>query len=209
MKVYQDFYLRGDADSLQRFKTTISEFINSADWMQKIDDKLSNAHIIIEYIGESLPKARVFIYTKEPAEFRIGNIVPLEKANLIYDEYNWLLNKCAEDILIPCAKSCGLFHEISPAELNIDDLPAKETIRKLKLFSGAANKSTGSSHPADQKRWNDFICESIRENDTAVGSYLGRWLVEEEGWDDEIASELVIEYENGTSLLTHFKENYL
>ena len=53
--------------------------------------------------------------------------------------------------------------------------------------------------------WTDFIISAYRDTENRLDVHtLGRWLREEGGWDDELASELQLEYEFGIDLLKRF-----
>ncbi|MGE0406636.1 MAG: hypothetical protein AB7O65_10065, partial [Candidatus Korobacteraceae bacterium] len=54
---------------------------------------------------------------------------------------------------------------------------------------------TGSSHPRDRARWVTFLQSVTREGASLSPSQLARWLHEEAGWSEEVASELASEYE--------------
>ncbi len=65
------------------------------------------------------------------------------------------------------------------------------------------NHSTGNSHPADFKRWAEFVITAHREASKLSSSLFSRWLIEEKGWNDEfdLTHQLVLEYEYSRSLL--------
>ena len=66
-------------------------------------------------------------------------------------------------------------------------------------FSALANMSI--LHPADRKRWNEFLTSAYREKATLDSSMLQRWLIEEEKWPEDEAINLEIEYEHARDLL--------
>lgn len=67
-------------------------------------------------------------------------------------------------------------------------------------FSGAANKSSGRSHPADEARWLKFIRAAHRSGEPPSRSEVYEWLVARD-WDVDTARELSNEYEFGIELL--------
>jgi hypothetical protein len=209
MKNFKDFYLSGSRENLQKFMCNISDYIVN-DWKQSNDSKFKDNFIVFIYCGDKVNKASVFLYVKDfdKLEFKVTNIVPMEKSSLNYDEYNEVLDKWAKDCIIPYVNDWGLSYKVTSENVDLEYYMSKECARKLRMFSSTANKSTGSSHPCDQERWHDFICQTMKDKDKNVISILGRWLVEEEGWDDEHATELVIQYEQGIALLEHYREHY-
>jgi hypothetical protein len=81
-----------------------------------------------------------------------------------------------------------------------------ETALLLHRFSAAANKSTGSSHPCDEERWLEFVTAAHREKAALDASTLEQWLREGEGWPEDIASELAVDYEKARSLLSYYEK---
>jgi hypothetical protein len=207
MKNFMDFVISGAPANLAKFCTEVGRFVNG-DWKKRNDPRFAKDYIQIEYCGNAVEKACLFIYIKDKTDFKVGNIVPIQKNSLTHDEYNALLKKCADECLIPCATECGLTYSLSKGEVELENYMSEKSAEKLRLFSISANKSTGSAHPLDQERWNDFICETFIQKENDVLTILGRWLSEVEGWDDERANELISEYENGISLLRHYSRYY-
>lgn len=207
MKNFRDFHITGREEDLVKFANEIRNYV-SGNWSIKIDSKFKDNFIVFAYTGMDVEQAFIYLYTKDKNKFAITNIVPTRKNSLTYDEYNSLLLKCAEECILPCASKCNLNYKISDDEVDLETYMTVNSAKKLHVFSQSANKSTGSSHPLDQQRWHDFICQAFVEGSTNVASIIGRWLSEEGGWDDEHANELVIEYEQGIALLAFYKENY-
>ena len=104
--------------------------------------------------------------------------------------------------------SCSPYQSLNRYEYIHNSSRHQSQTIKLRIFSSLANKGTGSSHPSDQERWNDFICQAFTDKSENIQGILERWLIEEEKWHYEIASDLTIEFESGISLLEYYKENY-
>ena len=90
------------------------------------------------------------------------------------------------------------------------DLTSLEAERALRRFSSAANRSTGSSHPLDERRWMEFVIACAQAtprqdrpplSPTLNGGLLKRWLTEVDAWAADVASHLVELYEFGSSLI--------
>ena len=93
---------------------------------------------------------------------------------------------------------------------------------KLERFCNAANKSTGSSHPCDEERWFDFICQTVEDDRTFDYDTIYRFLMDEDywgkkeegfigavghfAWDEEHADELATEYDNYVRILTYYRD---
>jgi hypothetical protein len=130
--------------------------------------------------------------------------VPCELGELSYDEYNHIVDEFAE-ICQPIAKSMGFKVRKSSEDQTLEDWISGSSAKKLRLFSAAANKSTGTSHPRDQERWYEFVVSIVDNGDPLDASTLVCWLVEEGGWPEDIAHQLAIEYEQETGLLKYVR----
>lgn len=139
--------------------------------------------------------------------YYVPNIVPMEMGSLTYRQYNAALTKFIEYIVEPVASQFGFAIGKTNSSQTLEDWVALDTALKLRRFSLAANKSTGASHPMDQRRWFDFLIAAHREQGTLDASQLGRWLMEVEGWDEDIAHKLAGDFENGLALLSHYDTN--
>lgn len=100
---------------------------------------------------------------------------------------------------------------------------SETVLEKLKRFCSVANKSTGSSHPCDQKRWFDFICQTVDDGKIFDYSTLASFLQDEThwgkkpddfigvmgsyAWEEEQAYELATEYENLCEVLRYYKKS--
>lgn len=158
---------------------------------------------------------------------KVCNIVPLQKSQLTIDEYNQLLELFYNDI----AKVYGETHEeikvVGPSSGQFDPLDyiSEKALKKLTLFCDAANKSTGSSHPSDEERWFDFICQTVDDRRTFDYDTLFKFLQDEEywgkkesgflgvigcfAWSEENAEELASEYDNYVRILQYYKKTRL
>ncbi len=207
MKTYKELYLCGDREALALFENiVVAQSIN--DWeIVSNQDVFTEDFIIFKYSGDEVNKANVFLYTKHNSKYRVTNIVPTEKDRLDYDEYNEVLDKCVAECIHPYANKYGLKVELTSGRANLEDYMSDESAKKLKLFSVAANKSTGSSHPNDSERWNDFLCQVFVEGSHNVTTILGKWL-SNQGWDEEQTEKLVCECEFALELLAYYRERY-
>ena len=129
-----------------------------------------------------------------------------------------------DDIVKPY-KECGTELNITQPSEEIFDptsIITKEALRKLELFSNNANKSTGSSHPFDQERWVDIICQTVDDERIFDYTTLANFLQDETywgkkseefigvigdfSWDEEQAYELASEYERACEILKYYKK---
>lgn len=135
----------------------------------------------------------------------VSNIVPREVQQLTFDQYNRILNEFEARFAKPAADSIGVRVELSSPEQSIEDWLSPESAKLLTAFSHLANKSTGSAHPMDRERWFDFLIALHRSGENPNVGLLQRWLIEEEQWPDDIAFDLVCEYEFARGLLDRFE----
>ena len=79
---------------------------------------------------------------------------------------------------------------------------SKESEQMLSTFCG--NPSTGSAHPLDNKRWNNFMINVVNKQEDLPLEALREWLLED-GFSEDVASDLLSEFEVGTELLKQSK----
>ena len=151
-----------------------------------------------------LPAALVWMSFKKDASLAwVTNIVPRERRKLTEDEYNDLLDRFRMDVIQPVAVRLSLPVTRSKRDPSLEDLINPETAGALRRFSACANKSTGSSHPCDLERWNQFLFLYHRKRDKLDPTLLGEFLMED-GWSEDMAHELVAEFERGVDLLRNY-----
>ena len=114
--------------------------------------------------GEAYPAAGLTLWETQDGYY-VPNIVPLETGNLTYAQYNAILDDFIKRIAGPIVEKIGFEISATKAEQTLDDWISKEAALKLRRFSVTANKSTGASHPSDERRWFDFIVAVHRSED--------------------------------------------
>ena len=137
----------------------------------------------------------------QPNEMYVSNIVPREVSSLSYDEYNSVLLEFHDRFISQAAAGRALTVELGEGDVDLEHWLSPNTANQLRSFSAAASKSTGSSHPSDRERWHRFIVSAHNEAAPLDASTLARWLHEDGGWSESLASDLAIEYEQGRELL--------
>jgi len=205
MKIYKDLIIRGASADLRKFEESLNVSENE-NWNCLGIKKDFPDYITIVYKGKSFPMSGLTILKGE-VEDEVVNIVPLTQSQLSFDEYNGILNLFHNDFLKFYNESEITVSFSEKDEITLKDILKDETVSSLQLFSTCANKSTGSIHPLDRKRWFDFICLAYKNNDyrELSESYLEVFLVEEFGWSQKWASKLASEYYFGINLLKHWE----
>lgn len=155
--------------------------------------------------GDDIAASGLALLAK-PDGYEVANIVPLELDELGVSGYNNVLNDFVDRIAQPASEDCQFNVKITERRQFITDWISQEAADALHRFSVSANKSTGSSHPLDRKRWFQFIMTVHRDQRELDTDLLIRWLVEVEDWNTERAHKLAIEYEFGLALLNEYTE---
>ena len=143
----------------------------------------------------------LWMFSQHDGSYKVTNIVPLKSGELGVGGYNAALHHFLQSVISPARESTPLTFEVTGALESIDDWAGDISAKALKSFSTLANKSTGRSHPMDEKRWLLFILVAHRENSALESGQLARWLIEAEGWPVDTAYELASEYNLSRSLL--------
>jgi hypothetical protein len=133
----------------------------------------------------------------------VTNIVPDDDDRLSCAEYNAILLEFYLKFLHPAAAEAGLPIELSPDERSFESEYGWQGVRLLKRFSVCANKSC--THPADQRRWMDFLIHvhHHRPNRDYSFGLLAKWLIQD-GWSVDKTRELISECEFGLDLLSAY-----
>jgi hypothetical protein len=152
--------------------------------------------------SEGLEAATLVLWGQSDG-YRVTNIVPSTVGDLGYSKYNALLQDF-ERIAAPVVRQKGFSSETTANLETIDDWFPPNAAQALQRFSTAANKSTGSSHPLDRERWFQFLIQAHTDSGRFDSDLLDRWRIEVEGWSEDIATKLVIEYEFGIELLRKY-----
>jgi len=135
-------------------------------------------------------------------DLKVINIVPTKPGSLEYNEYNAILDLFYNECVRPNLND-KYSVKYETEGLNVQQIAGDATYRKMNSWEGGCNPSTGNTHPADFKRWAEFVIIAHRENSKLTASVFSRWLIEEKGWNDEfdLTHRLVLEYEYSRDLL--------
>ncbi|MFG1228586.1 hypothetical protein [Xanthobacter wiegelii] len=213
IEVFQDMALTGPASKRAAFVAGLRQ---SATTPWAFDEKGSEdaernalgdkGILIFQRDGDAnLPAARLVLWPKGEGYY-VPNITPAEIGQLTIAQYNAVLSNFADAIAKPVARRFGYLVNITSAVQNVEDWMSVDAATALRRFSAAANKSTGASHPMDERLWFDFIIAIHRAGNNVGTDRLARWLHEVEGWAEETAHDLAGEFERGLALLTREAE---
>jgi hypothetical protein len=209
LEVFKELSIRGDSTKLDTFIDALSERL-APGWARHYEGERRIAEMALpneerqyafrcEAKGKR-PAVGLFLI-RFPHAFSVTNIVPQQSGSLTRAQYNSILDEFADLIARPVGADLGLTIEVTPDRLSITHWLSEEAASRLKSFSVAANKATGSSHPMDFKRWAAFLIQAHRDSADLDSETLLRWLVEEEEWPETVAVDLATEYEVARNLL--------
>lgn len=144
---------------------------------------------------------------RRATKWRVTNIVPaVQNAALSEDTYYSLMISFREATL-PFANEAGVKISVPQLEVGPEYWLTEKQVKLLDDFSQNANKSTGSAHPQDRKRWHDFVIAVHRDGSDVSGADIERILVEYHHWSERMAQELAIEFDQQLSLLRDFAKS--
>jgi len=219
MKIFRNLVLRGTSDQIAAAVDAIQKAMRDNDEWQRdwaLEQRVrfdvtwgqsdSPIYCFACLQKDRRPAASLWITQKEANIFHVSNILPAAKRQLTVDEYNDILKEFFDRFLLPTLEKTGMSAELTECYASPEQWLPAEAAEKLRTFSKCANKGTGSSHPADRVRWNDFVVAAHQGRGELDAATLRRWLIEIEGWPPEVADQLAVEYEYGRELLA-FAEN--
>lgn len=170
---------------------------------------LSADEDVIALVRESfddIDEAALVLWQEDDG-YRVANIVPRRVGELGITKYNKILQDFIDRVASPAAKAGGFLVDAGSGWQTLEDWLDTGPAEALRRFCNLANKSTGASHPRDQERWYDFLIEAHRSAARLDTGQLVRWLVEVDGWGEETAHSLAIDYEFARGLLNRYDLN--
>ncbi len=209
MKKFKDLYIHTNDESITELVSKVTKNVHSY-WSRSYESEKNSRYFgevafSFKRVGDRvLPDAGVSIFKKEKNIWYIPNVVPLRFGQLSYDEYNEIITDFYNTCLKPAASELEIHVEITSGMLNGEDIVGNDGLKLLNVFSSFANKSTGSSHPRDQERWFAFIVKTCSQEQYVNSSDLIRLLCEQ-GWDEDSAQKLAIEYEFARDLIKYME----
>lgn len=213
MLTFKDLVIKANDKDIENFISALTERLSGNPIWSRSEDKENNVlgvgkiYAFKREKDNKLPSAGLSLFPKDKnISWYVPNVVPLEYGQLSYVEYNGILTEFFEDLVNPIASELGIRAEITSGAVTDVDILGEEAAQALTVFSNLANKSTGSSHPCDRERWLAFIYEVCTSGNSIDVGLLERLLIEQ-GWDEERAIKLVIEFEFGRDLIGYIREH--
>jgi len=151
------------------------------------------------------PPAQLYLMEKQKGIFSVTNILPTEKYELSYDEYNSLLLSFHDELVVPAVQQTSIHIEITPPEIKLEDFIPKNVANSLQAFSSNSKKSIDIYYqPFNQQSWFEFLTTLHRSKAHLSTELLEKALLED-GWSDESAVKLGMEYEFARDLLKYYE----
>ena len=214
MDLYQDLTVKLDPN-YPGFQRTLVELVERSDeWKIRKDfqDAFTKRGLlkdrtvicietpILRYKGKEL-QGVIWIYDYGTM-INTFNIIPSNSNKLSKEEYNFLLNEFVKVFINKTAADYKAEVLMTKPIMELKDYVDQDVYDALVIFSEMANKSTGHSHPMDEKRWCDFILVSASKERRLSVDYLEGWLMDH-GWSSDMSNELGLDYEYGLTLLDY------
>jgi hypothetical protein len=207
MKVFRDLYIRLNGskieDLIEQFTARTGDHWNRALDREKDAGSMGEKAFSFEHTaGDGLERAGLSLFQKEGDTWYVPNIIPLDSSQLSRDQYNKILENFLDTIVSPSIAGLPVTAELSGDVVILKDVVGEDVAALLHKFSVLANKSTGSSHPCDRNRWFDFLIAVQRKRISLDTDLLINSLMED-GWSEDRAHDLAIEYEFAIGLLDY------
>ncbi|BDV42687.1 hypothetical protein GURASL_16100 [Geotalea uraniireducens] len=207
MKVFRDLYIRLNGarikDLIEQFTAQCGDHWHRALDREKDAGSMGEKAFSFEHTaGDGLERAGLSLFQKEGDTWYVPNIIPLDSSQLSHDQYNKILENFLDTIVRPSIAGLPVTAELSGDVVFLKDVVGEDVAVLLHNFSVLANKSTGSAHPCDRNRWFDFLIAVQRKHISLDTDLLIHSLMED-GWSEDRAHDLAIEYEFAIGLLDY------
>ena len=201
MQTFRDLVLRGSSMKLRAALDSMTVAAVSR-WARDADAEArteSSADLAAFHLHDDrFPAARLWIHVSQRS-LEVVNVVPVDPGSLDHGQYNAIVRDFHDSVAEPAATHLGLAWEMSGGEVDISELLNPEALGLLRSFSQFANRA--GLHSLDLHRWYAFAISAHRDQSRLTPDVLQRWLIEEEEWSPDRASELAVRYEEQRELL--------
>lgn len=136
----------------------------------------------------------------------VFNIIPLSGTQFDPLQYNFILNRFNDEVIKNLPAKCYSRIEMTKPIFDMEERIGGKAFEALRAFSTSANKSTGNSHPNDLKIWYQFIILAFHNDANLSPDQLMQWLVND-GWGEDIATKLSLEFEYSFALLKEYESD--
>ncbi len=209
IEVFQDLFLKFSEERRQEVRQALRQHVEDP-WRHAEEREQDISEDVMAFERRSrddLPASGLSLWAGQDG-YKVVNIVPLKVGEISINIYNDVLNDFVDRVVRQASEVSRFDITISERKQSITDWTSQEAADALHRFSVAANKSTGSGHPADRKRWFDFLFSARRAQRKPDSDLLERWLTEVEEWPPDAAEKLIYQYEFGMDFLDAYDHSY-
>lgn len=212
MKTFQELYLNLNGVKPEELAGMLDSKCDEV-WSRNIEAETKGSALFRPYCYTSsendyIESALLVLFNKvdEKDTWYVSNIVPQKKNQLTHDEYNVVLQHFYKNVVCKAINGSPVTATLTSDEISINSIAGEKVARALRIFSELSNKSTGSAHPQDRKRWFEFLVLAHESSEKIDTDLIIQTLIEQ-GWSEEKASDLGIEYEFAEDLLNFVQES--
>ncbi|MBU6427886.1 MAG: hypothetical protein KGR26_02640 [Cyanobacteria bacterium REEB65] len=211
IEVFKDAEIAGSANNIKRFIEGIACSL-SPGWTCDLEAEARAqrdagiAYLMFVRQADDKFPAVALAMTRSDTHLKVVNIIPQKIGEITRAQSNALQDDFLGEGIRRLAADSGVLLHSTPSHEPLTNWVSDDAAKLLEAFSGAANKSTGSSHPCDFERWAAFLCRVHRDAVASGGRKLDgvtlhRWLVRQHGWGEEQASKLTSQFEFAMEML--------
>ncbi len=146
--------------------------------------------------------ATLYLADAQEGALYVSTIVPTVVQSLGFHGYNRILMEFHDAFAHPAAGALGIDLRLTDDRYRLKDHVSPETYLALQGFSKGSNR--GVPHPLDMQRWRQLLLSLHAEKWPVGPGTIERWLVEEERWPEDRASELRLEMSHARDLLRDY-----
>ena len=172
--------------------------------MYDVDEHL--LHILVE-ISET-PAAILLVFAND-AKIKVINIVPFQHScdHIEKDIYNHIVDTFNDMVITP------LFSEKYKIDCTKEEVSIQEIIPKSFQKLNRWTHCPGAPdhpfvHQFDLELWFDFICALHTNGEELSSGDLEKWLMDDNGWDEDVVTDTIIRYETERDLLNYYDSHY-
>lgn len=214
IEVFQDLHLRSRSSARSTREDILAQvrepWHHAADKEEELKESAAGDEDLIVLVRSSFDDIdeSALVLWQQGEDYRVSNIVPRNVGELGITRYNAILRNFVAAIAQPASQAGRFAIEQTSSRQTLDDWLDREPADALRSFSKLANKSTGTAHPMDRARWYAFLIAAHHAAKRPDSSQLVRWLDEVEGWSEDKAQELAIDYEFALGLLEQYDQTH-
>lgn len=163
-------------------------------------------HILVEM--PETPSAILLVFAND-AKIKVINIVPFQHScdHIEKDIYNHIIDTFNDMIITPLFSGKHII-DCTKEEVSIQDIIPK-SFQKLNRWTHCPGAPDHPFvHQFDLELWFDFICALHTNGEELSSGDLEQWLMDDNGWDEDVVTDTIIRYETERDLLNYFDSHY-